>query len=75
MVRSHCSRLSAALPRQCIIGTARIVCGARSMKRYGVRLSVPAWACSGKPAAADLLLRARKTGVIDRLLQQRRVAG
>ena len=75
MVRSHCSRQSAALPRKCIIGTARIVCGARSMKRYGVRLSVPAWACCSKPAAADLLLRARKAEVIDRLLQQRRAAG
>ena len=52
-------------------GTARIVCGAGSI-RYDVRLSVPAWAPSSKPAAAGLLLRARRAGDIDRLLQQRR---
>jgi len=55
-------------------GTARIVCGAVSMKRYAVRssvrLSVPAWAHSSKPAAAaGLLLWARRAGY--RLLQQR----
>ena len=44
------------------------------MKRYGVRPSVcpsvPAWVHSGKSAAADLLLWARRAGDIDRLLQQ-----
>jgi len=43
-----------------VIGTARIVCGTASMKRYcvrpfvctSVRLSVPAWVHSSKPAAA-----------------------
>ena len=53
------------------------------MKRYGVRLSVrlsvllsiTTWAHSSKPAAADLLLWARRAGDNDRLLQQRRVAG
>ena len=56
---------------------------ARSMKRYGVRLSVrlsvflsiTTWAHSSKPAAADLLLWARRAGDNDRLLQQRRAAG
>jgi len=49
------------------------------MKRYGVRpsarLSVIALAHSSKPAAAGLLLRARRAGDIDGLLQQRRVTG
>ena len=61
------------------INTARIVCGAGSVKRYGVcpsvRPSVPAWAHSTKPAAAGLLLWARRAGDIDRWLQQRRAAG
>jgi len=42
------------------------------MKRYGVRPSVPAWAHSRKPAAAGLLLWARRAGDIDRMPQQRR---
>jgi len=54
-------------------------CGAGSVKRYGVRpsvrLSVPAWTHSSKPAAAGLLLWARQAGNIDRLLQQRRATG
>jgi len=46
---------------------------AGSAKRYGVRrLSVPASAHNSKPAAAGLLLWARRAGDIDRLLQQRR---
>jgi len=40
-----------------------------------VRLSVPAWAHSSKPATAGLLLWARQAGDIDRLLQQRRAVG
>jgi len=44
------------------------------MKRYGVRPSVrpsvPAWVHNSKPAAADLLLWARRAGDINRLLQQ-----
>ena len=67
-----------------IIGTARRVCRPGSMKRYAVspslrlpvRPSVPlsdlAWAYSSKPAAAGLLLRAKKARDIDRLLLQRR---
>jgi len=47
------------------------------MKWYGVRpsgrLSVPEWAHINKPAAAGLPLGARRTGYIDRLLQQRRM--
>ena len=39
-----------------------------------VRLSVPAWAHSGKPAAAGLLLWAWRAGDIDRLLHGRRSA-
>jgi len=39
-----------------------------------VRLSVPAWTHSSKPAAARLLLWARRAGDTDRLPQQRRVA-
>ena len=54
---------------------ARKVCGAGFMKRHGVRPSVPAWAYSCRPAAAGLLLWARRAGDIDRLLQQRRAAG
>ena len=50
--------------------------GAGSVKRYGVRLfvrlSVPAWAHSSKPAAAGLPVWDRRTKDIDRLLQQRR---
>jgi len=38
------------------------------------RLSVPAWARSKKPAAVGLLLWARRTGDIDRLLAARRAA-
>jgi len=64
------------------IGTGRVVYGAGSMKRCGVRLSVcpsvrpslPARARNSKPAAARLLLRARRMGDIDRQLQQRRAA-
>jgi len=41
------------------------------MKRYGVRLSVPAWAHSSKSSAAGLLLWAQQAEDIDRLLQQR----
>jgi len=37
-----------------------------------IRLSVPAWAHSSKPAAAGLLLWAQRAGDIDRLLQRRR---
>jgi len=33
------------------IGTARIVCAARSMQRYSVRPSVPAWATAPNSAA------------------------
>jgi len=48
----------------------------RVCQRYGirpsVRLSVPAWAHSSKPAAAGLLLWARQAGDLDRLRQQRR---
>jgi len=40
-----------------------------------VRLSVPAWAHSSKPCAAYVLLLVRQAGDIDRLLQQRRLAG
>jgi len=62
-----------------IIGTAHVVIGAGSMRRYGVRPSVrqslPARAHSSKPAAAGLLLWARRAGDIDRLLQQRRAPG
>jgi len=44
--------------RQCmhVIGTARIVCRAGSMKRYCVRSSVPAWAHRSKPKAVGSLL-------------------
>jgi len=50
-----------------VVGVARVVCGAGSTKRYGVRpsvcpsvcLSVPARAHSSKPAAAGLLLWAQ----------------
>ena len=53
----------------------RIICGAGSMKWYGVRPSVcpsvPAWASSRKPVAAGLLLWARRAGDINRLLRQR----
>ena len=52
----------------CVIGT---VCNAFCLL---VRLSVPAWAHSGKPAAAGLLLWARPAGDIDRLLRGRRSA-
>ena len=44
------------------IGTARIACGAESMKRHGVRPSVPAWT----PAGGDidrLLHGAQQRGV------------
>jgi len=54
-----------------VVGTARIVCGAGSMKQYGVRPSVPAWAHSSKSSAAGLLLWAQQAEDIDRLLQQR----
>jgi len=40
-----------------------------------VRLSIPAWANCRKPAAAGLLLCARRAGDVDRLLQQQRAAG
>jgi len=40
--------------------------------RPSVRLSVPAWAHSSKPAASGLLLWARQAVNIDLLLQQRR---
>jgi len=47
--------------------------------RQSACLSVPAWANIGKPAAAGLLLWARRAGDIDRLLsgaqRQRREAG
>ena len=52
-------------------GSAWIVRGAGSMKRYGVRprvrvcLSVPAWAHSSKPAATSWLLWAQLAGDID----------
>jgi len=49
-----------------------LVCGAESMRQYVVRQSVPAWAHSSKPVAAGLLLWARRTGDVSRLLQQRR---
>ena len=60
-----------------VTGTARILCGARSMHLSGVRpsvclsvdMSVPARAHSSKPAAASLLLWARFAGDIDRLLR------
>ena len=39
-----------------------------------VRLSVPAWARNSKPAAAGLLLWARRAGDVDRLLHGRRSA-
>jgi len=48
------------------------------MKQYGVRPSVRPSVCSIRPLqqrAAGLLLWARRAGVIDRLLQQRRAAG
>jgi len=47
------------------------------MKQYGVRPSVRPSVCSIRPLqhrAAGLLLWARRAGVIDRLLQQRRAA-
>jgi len=40
------------------------------MKRYGVRPSVPAWDHSSTPAAAGLLLWARRAGDVDRLLRR-----
>ena len=43
--------------------------------RASVRLSVPAWADSSKPAAVGLLLWARRAVDIDRLLRQWRAAG
>jgi len=61
--------------------TACILSGAGFMKRYGVRSSVrlfvhlpSIWANSSKPAAAGLLLWARRAGDIDRLWQQWRAA-
>jgi len=53
-----------------IIGTARIGCGAGSMKWCGVCQSVPAWAHSSKPAAVDLLLWAQEIS-IDRCTSSR----
>jgi len=53
-----------------ICGTACVVCRSGTMKMYGVRLSVPAWAHSSKPAAAGLLPWALRAGDINRLLQQ-----
>jgi len=53
------------------IGTACIMCGAGSIQRYGVRLSV----CPIRPLqqrAAGLLLWARRVGDIDRLMHGRR---
>jgi len=53
-------------------GTASIVCGAGSMKRYvclsvcpSIYLSVPAWAHSSKPTAAGLRLWAWQAVDID----------
>jgi len=61
------------------IGTARIVCGAGSMKAVLplVRLSVPAWAHSSKPAAAILLLWAsgQEISIDCCSMQQRHAAG
>ena len=76
---ANTSRNSAAVLRSgnkcfAIIGTAHVVIGAGSMRRYGVRPSVrqslPARAHSSKPAAVGLLLWARPAGDIDRLLRQ-----
>ena len=50
------------------IGTACVVCGARSMKRYNVRPFVCP-SSSSKPAAAGLLLWARRAGDVDGLLE------
>jgi len=48
------------------VGSGCIVCGAGSIKRYGVRPSAcPAWAHSSKPTAAGLLLLAWQTVDID----------
>jgi len=44
------------------------------MKRHGVSPSVPVWAYSIKSATAGLLLWARRSENIDRLLHQRHVA-
>jgi len=56
------------------IGTAHVVCRAKSRKWYGVRLSVhlsvPSWALSSKFGAAGLLLWAQWLGHIDLLHHQ-----
>ena len=43
--------------RLLLIGTVCLVCGAGSMKRYGVRQSVPAWAHSSNPGRAGDMYR------------------
>ena len=58
-----------------ISNTARIVCAAGAMKRYGVRPFVRLSVCPIRPLrqrAAGLLLWARRVGDIDRLLHGRR---
>ena len=55
----------------CVAFTARVICGAGSMKRYGVRPSV----CPVRPVQERLLLGARRVGDIDRLLPKQRAAG
>jgi len=57
-------------------GVRQSICpSVRLRVRFFVRPSVPAWAQNSKPAAAGLLLWARRPGDIDRLLQQQRAAG
>ena len=56
-------------------GTARIACGAGSVKRHGVRPSVCPSMGRQQQAQVCCSERAARTGDIDRLLQQRRAAG
>ena len=76
--RSHVPRTVPHLVRvgagRFIIRTARVVCAAGSMKRFGVRPSVcrATLAHDSKPVAAGLLLWARLAENIDQLMQQRR---
>ena len=58
-------RLNARFHLDRFIGTARVAYAVES-RRYGVRLSVPAWTHISKSAAAGLLLWARSAGDIDR---------
>jgi len=76
-------QLLGASSSECLfIRTVRIVCGAGSMKRYGVRPSVRPFVCPSvcpsmgpqqQTPCCSLLLWTRWAVNIDRLLQQRRV--